>query len=191
MIFNPNLTLSENGYNYSLDLRSKLFEQRIVLIDGEITTDLSIQVISQLIYLDSISNEDITIYIDSPGGSISDGLAIIDTMNFIKSDVRTICVGITASMAAIIVACGTKGKRGMLPNSDIMIHQPLISNISGQTTEVQSISKRMNKLRVRVNRILATVTSKSIKKINNDTRYDKYFNSEEAVQYGLVDFVIE
>lgn len=191
MVFNPNLTLSENGYNYSLDLRSKLFEQRIILLDGEINVDLSTQIISQLIYLDSISNDDITIYINSPGGSINDGLAIYDTMNFIKSDVRVICIGLAASMAAIILSAGTKGKRMILPSADVMIHQPLINSISGQSTEIESISNRLIELRKRVNNILAKATGKSIKRIDNDTNRDKYFNAKEAVNYGIVDYIIE
>lgn len=191
MIFNPNITLNENGNNYIIDLRSKLFEQRIIMLDGEINTDLSIQIISQLIYLDSISHDDITIYINSPGGSINDGLAIYDTMNFVKSDIRVICIGLAASMAAVILSSGTKGKRMILPNADVMIHQPLINQVSGQTSEITAISKRMNELRIRVNTILANNCEKTIKRINVDTKSDKFFNAYDAVKYGLVDMVID
>ena len=190
MVFNPNLTLSENGYNYSLDLRSKLFEQRIILLDGEINVDLSTQIISQLIYLDSISNDDITIYINSPGGSINDGLAIYDTMNFIKSDVSTICIGMAASMGAFLLSCGKKGKRYILPNAEVMIHQPL-GGASGQATEIEIAAKHILDIKKRMNKILASLTGQDLATIEKDTDRDNYMFADDALKYGIVDKILK
>ena len=145
--------------------------------------------IAELLYLDSIGQDDISIYINSPGGSVSSGMAIYDTMNFIKSDVCTICVGIAASMAAFLLSSGTKGKRFILPNADVMIHQPL-GGAEGQASDIKIASDRIIDIRKRLNKILAKNTNQSLKKIEKDTERDNYLNAKEAFEYGLVDKII-
>ena len=140
--------------------------------------------------MDSLNNEDISIYINSPGGSITSGMAIYDTMNFVKSDVSTICIGMSASMAAFILACGVKGKRYILPNSEVMIHQPL-GGTQGQATDIKIATDRIIKLKHRINSILAKQTGQSLKKITSDTERDYFMNSNEALKYGLVDKIID
>ena len=157
--------------------------------NGEINDNLSNLVISELLYLDSLSTDDIDIYINSPGGSVTSGLAIVDTMNFIKSDVRTIVTGIAASMASIILANGSKGKRCSLKNSEVMIHQP-IGNTSGQATDIVIQAKRINKKKKLLNKLLSSLTNQDIKVIEKDTERDKYLSSEEALKYGLIDSII-
>lgn len=174
----------------SYDIYSRLLKDRIIILNGEINDDSSNIVVAQLLYLDSLNNEDISIYINSPGGSITSGMAIYDTMNFVKSDVSTICIGMSASMAAFILACGTKGKRYILPNSEVMIHQPL-GGTQGQATDIKIATDRIMKLKNRLNSILAKQTGKSLKKITNDTERDNFMNSNEALSYGLVDKIIE
>ena len=137
-----------------------------------------------------MNNEDISIYINSPGGSITSGMAIYDTMNYIKSDVSTICIGISASMAAFILACGTRGKRYILPNSEVMIHQPL-GGAQGQATDIKIAADRIIRLKERLNTILAKKTGKSLKQIANDTERDNFMTSNEALNYGMVDKIIE
>lgn len=174
----------------SYDIYSRLLKDRIIILNGEINDDSSNIVVAQLLYLDSLNNEDISIYINSPGGSITSGMAIYDTMNFVKSDVSTICIGMSASMAAFILACGAKGKRYILPNSEVMIHQPL-GGTQGQATDIKIATDRIMKLKNRLNSILAKQTGKSLKKITNDTERDYFMNSNEALSYGLVDKIIE
>ena len=171
------------------DIFSKLLENRIIFINGEINDTLSNLVISELLYLDSINTNDIEIYINSPGGSVTSGLAIIDTMNFIKSDVRTIVTGLAASMASIILASGTIGKRASLKNSEIMIHQPLGAS-SGQATDIEIQAKRIVSKKKLINKMLSDLTKQSIKKIERDTERDKFFTSSEALEYGLIDTII-
>jgi ATP-dependent Clp protease protease subunit len=173
----------------SYDIFSRLLKERIVFISGEIDDDLANSVIAQLLYLDSINNEDISIYINSPGGSITSGMAIYDTMNFIKSDVSTICVGMAASMAAFLLSCGKKGKRFVLPNSEVMIHQPL-GGVSGQATEIKIAAERILKLKEKLNRILSNNTNKDFDTISKDTERDYFMNSGEALEYGIVDKII-
>ena len=158
------------------DIYSRLLKDRIIFLSGEITDEVSNNIISQLLYLDSISKEDINIYINSPGGSITAGMAIYDTINFIKSDVSTICIGIAASMASIILASGTKGKRYILPNSEVMIHQPL-GGVQGQATEIKIVADRILYLKDKLNKILADKTNKDLKKIEIDTERDYYLSS--------------
>lgn len=174
----------------SYDIYSRLLKDRIIILNGEINDDSSNIVVAQLLYLDSLNNEDISIYINSPGGSITSGMAIYDTMNFVKSDVSTICIGMSASMAAFILACGAKGKRYILPNSEVMIHQPL-GGTQGQATDIKIATDRIIKLKHRINSILAKQTGKSLKKITNDTERDYFMNSNEALSYGLVDKIID
>lgn len=174
----------------SYDIYSRLLKDRIIILNGEINDDSSNIVVAQLLYLDSLNNEDISIYINSPGGSITSGMAIYDTMNFVKSDVSTICIGMSASMAAFILACGAKGKRYILPNSEVMIHQPL-GGTQGQASDIKIATDRIMKLKNRINSILAKQTGQSLKKITSDTERDYFMNSNEALKYGLVDKIIE
>lgn len=173
----------------SYDIFSRLLKDRIVFISGEIDDNLANRVIAELLYLDSTGNEDINIYINSPGGSVSAGMAIYDTMNFVKSDVSTTCLGIAASMAAFLLSSGNKGKRYILPNADVMIHQPL-GGAQGQATDIKIASDRIIDLRKRLNRILSKNTSQSLKKIEKDTERDNYLSAKEALEYGLVDKII-
>lgn len=173
----------------SYDIFSRLLKERIIFISGEINDVLANSVIASLLYLDSIGHEDISIYINSPGGSVSAGMAIYDTMNFISSDVSTICVGIAASMGAFLLSSGCQGKRYVLPNADIMIHQPL-GGAEGQATDIKIASDRIVSLRNRLNKILAKNTKQSLKKIEKDTERDYFLDAQEAVTYGLVDDII-
>ena len=178
-------SIGERAY----DIYSRLLKNRIILLSGEINDDTANVVIAQLLYLDSISQEDISLYINSPGGSITSGMAIYDTMNFIKSDVSTICVGMAASMAAFLLSCGTKGKRYCLPNSEVMIHQPL-GGVNGQATEIDIVAKRILQLRSKLNSILAKNTKKNLKQIEKDTDRDYYMDSKTALEYGIIDKIL-
>ncbi len=173
----------------SYDIFSRLLKERIIFISGEINDSVANSVIAELLYLDSINHEDISIYINSPGGVITSGMAIYDTMNFVKSDVTTICIGMAASMAAFLLSSGTIGKRYILPNADVMIHQPL-GGAEGQATDIKIAAERILELKRRINRILAKNTGKSLSKIEKDTERDNYLTADEAVKYGLVDKII-
>ena len=172
------------------DIYSRLLKDRIVILNGEITDNTANVVIAELLYLDSLNNNDISLYINSSGGSITAGLAIYDTMNFIKSDVSTICVGMSASMAAFILATGKKGKRFILPNAEVMIHQPL-GGAQGQATEIKIAAERILKLKKKLNQILSDVTGKNVEKINRDTERDYFMDSDEALEYGIVDMILK
>lgn len=174
----------------SYDIYSRLLNDRIVFLGEEITRDSANLVIAQLLHLESQDpDKDISLYIDSPGGDVYAGLGIIDTMNFIKPDVSTICVGMAASMGAAILASGTKGKRMALPNSMILIHQPS-SGVQGQQTDIQIVADETKWIRQHLNEMLAEATGQPIEKINADTERDNYMRAEEAKEYGLVDKVI-
>lgn len=171
------------------DIYSRLLKERVIFIDGEITDNLASLVIAQLLFLESEDpDKDISIYINSPGGSVSAGLAIYDTMNFINNDVSTICVGMAASMGSFLLSSGTKGKRYALPNSTIMIHQPL-SGFNGQQTDFQIHADHLRQTRDQLNKLLAQNTGKTVKKIAKDTERDKFMTAIEAQEYGLVDEV--
>lgn len=185
----PMVVEKEFNGERSYDIFSRLLKDRIVFISGEIDDNLTNRVIAELLYLDSTGNEDINIYINSPGGSVSAGMAIYDTMNFVKSDVSTTCLGIAASMAAFLLSSGKKGKRYILPNADVMIHQPL-GGAQGQATDIKIASDRIIDLRKKLNRILSKNTSQSLKKIEKDTERDNYLSAKEALEYGLVDKII-
>ena len=189
MNFVPMIVERELGSEKSYDIFSRLLKDRIVFITGEIDDTLANNVIAELLYLDSINNNDINIYINSPGGSVSAGMAIYDTINFLSSDVSTTCSGIAASMAAFLLAAGKKGKRFILPNADVMIHQPL-GGAQGQATEIKIASDRIVNLRKRLNKCLSKNTGQSLKKIEKDTERDNYLDAKEAVLYGLVDKII-
>lgn len=173
----------------SYDIFSRLLKERIIFISGEIDDNLANSVIAQLLYLDSISHDDISLYINSPGGSITSGMAIYDTMQFVKSDISTICLGIAASMGAFLLSCGEKGKRYILPNAEVMIHQPL-GGASGQATEIKIAAERILKLKKKLNEIMALNTGKEIDIINNDTERDYFMDSNDALEYGIVDKII-
>ena len=174
----------------SYDIFSRLLKERIIFISGEINDTVANSVIAELLYLDSLSHDDISIYINSPGGVITSGMAIYDTINFVKSDVSTICVGMAASMAAFLLASGCKGKRYILPNADVMIHQPL-GGAEGQATDIKIASDRILGLRTRLNKILARNTGKSLAKIEKDTERDNYLSAKEALEYGIVDKIVK
>ena len=171
------------------DIYSRLLKDRIIFISGEIDDDAANMVIGQLLFLDSTNHCDSSLYINSPGGSITAGMAIYDTMNFIKSDVSTICVGMAASMASVLLASGKKGKRFILPNSEVMIHQPL-GGVSGQATEIKIVADRILYLRNKLNKILSEKTNKDINIIEKDTERDHYLTAKEALNYGLVDKIL-
>ena len=172
------------------DIYSRLLKDRIIILNGEITDNSSNIVVAQLLYLDSLNNDDISLYINSPGGSITAGMAIFDTMNFIKSDVSTICVGMAASMAAFLLSSGEKGKRYILPNAEVMIHQPL-GGAQGQATEIKIAAERILKLKKKLNKILSDNTGKDIDTIDNDTERDYFMDSDEALNYGIVDKILK
>ena len=177
----------------SYDIYSRLLNDRIIMLCDQIDNATASVVIAQLLYLDGQDPEkDIDLYIDSPGGVITAGMAIYDTMQYIKCDVSTICIGMAASMGAFLLSSGAKGKRFALPNSEIMIHQPLISGggISGQCTDIKIASDHMVRTRENLNRILAENTGKPIEQINIDTERDNYLSAQQAADYGLIDKVI-
>ena len=174
----------------SYDIFSRLLKNRIILLSGEIDDSLANSVVAQLLYLDSLNHDDISIYINSPGGSVTAGMAIYDTMNFVKSDVSTICLGMAASMAAFLLSAGKKGKRYILPNAEVMIHQPL-GGAQGQATEIKIAAEHILKLRDKLNHILAKNTNQNIETIQKDTERDNFMDSEEALKYNIIDKIIE
>ncbi len=172
-----------------MDLWSRLLEDRIVFVTGEIDDVLANAVVAQLIYLEAKDpDKDICLYINSPGGSVTAGFAIYDTMNYIKCDVSTICIGLAASMGAFLLSSGAKGKRYALPNSEIMIHQPL-GGARGQATDIKIVADHIMKTKAKLNAILSSNTGKPIEKIEADTDRDNYLSAEEAKDYGLIDTV--
>lgn len=185
----PIIIDKEGNGERSYDIFSRLLKDRIIFLSGEINDDKANTVISELLYLDSINHNDISLYINSPGGSITSGMAIMDTMNYIKSDVSTICVGLAASMGAFLLSCGQKGKRFILPNAEVMIHQPL-GGVNGQATEIKIVAQRILKLKDKLNSILAFNTNQDINKIQIDTERDYYMNANEALKYCIVDKII-
>ncbi|BFJ83700.1 ATP-dependent Clp protease proteolytic subunit [Ruthenibacterium sp. CLA-JM-H11] len=179
----------------SYDIFSRLLNDRIIVLSDEVNSATASLVVAQLLYLEGQDQEkDISLYINSPGGSITDGFAIYDTMNYIKCDVSTICMGMAASMGAFLLAAGAKGKRLALPNSEIMIHQPLIGGqvgLTGQATDIKIHADHLVRIRSRLNHILAERTGKPLSQIELDTERDNYMSAQEALDYGLIDAVIE
>lgn len=175
----------------SYDIYSRLLEDRIIFLSGEINAEVANSVIAQMLFLEGKDNsKDICLYINSPGGEIDAGLAIYDTMNYIKCDVSTICVGLCASMAAILLGGGEKGKRFALKNSKIMIHQPL-GGVKGQASDIKIVADQILKTRNLINEILAKETGRTRAKIEEDTNRDYYLTSTEALEYGIIDKVLE
>lgn len=178
-------SLGERSY----DLYSRLLEDRIIFLSGEIDDAMANTIVAQLIYLESKdSTKDISIYINSPGGSISAGMAIYDTMNYIKCPVSTICIGMAASMAAFLLSSGEKGKRYALANSEIMIHQPL-GGAQGQASDIKIQAEHILRIKARMNKILAANTGRELSEIERDTDRDNYLSAQEARDYGLIDKV--
>ncbi|MEB4860678.1 ATP-dependent Clp endopeptidase proteolytic subunit ClpP [Priestia megaterium] len=174
----------------SYDIYSRLLKDRIIMLTGEITDEVANSVISQLLFLDADDPEkDISIYINSPGGSITAGMAIYDTMQHIRADVSTLCIGLAASMGAFLLAGGVKGKRFALGNSEIMIHQPL-GGARGQASDIEISARRILRMRQHLNEILAKRTGKSVEEISNDTERDNFMQAQEAVDYGLIDRIL-
>ncbi len=174
----------------SYDIYSRLLQDRIVFLGNEVNDDIASLVVSQLLFLESQdSTKDISLYINSPGGSVSAGFAIYDTMNYIKCDVSTVCMGMAASMGAFLLAGGAKGKRYALPNAEIMIHQPS-GGVKGQETEIRIVAEKILQTREKLNQILADNTGKPLEIIAKDTERDNYMTAEEAKEYGLIDDII-
>ncbi len=174
----------------SYDIFSRLLNDRIIMLGDQVDDASASVIIAQLLYLEGKDpDKDISFYINSPGGSVSAGMAIFDTMNYIKCDVSTICIGMAASMGAFLLAAGAKGKRYALPHSEIMIHQPL-GQTQGQATEILIHAEHIKKTRATLNSILAERTGKSLEQIEKDTERDNFMSAEEAVEYGLIDKVI-
>lgn len=185
----PTVIEKSNYGERAYDIYSRLLKDRIIILSGEIDDNLANSVIAQLLYLDGINHDSISLYINSPGGSITSGMAIYDTMNYISSKVSTICIGIAASMAAFLLSSGEKGMRYCLENSEVMIHQPL-GGAQGQATEIKIAAERIIKLKKHLNKILSLNTGKSISKINKDTERDCFMDSKEALRYGLIDKIL-
>ena len=188
----PNVVRQTGRGERAYDIFSMLLEDRIIMLSEEVNDTSASLVVSQLLYLESQDPEkDIYLYINSPGGSVTAGMAIYDTIQYIKCDVSTICMGLAASMGAFLLSSGTKGKRLALPNSEIMIHQPLISGgLSGQCTDIKIRADHLVRTRENLNRILAQNTGKPIETIRVDTERDNFMSAAEAAEYGLVDKVI-
>lgn len=176
----------------SYDIFSRLLNDRIIMLSDQVSDATASLVVAQLLYLESQDTEkDISLYINSPGGSITSGMAIYDTMQYIKCDVSTICIGMAASMGAFLLAAGAKGKRFALPNSEIMIHQPLISGgLSGQCTDIKIHSDHLVRIRQRMNEMLAENTGKPLEQVQADTERDNYMTAQQALEYGIIDKVI-
>ena len=182
---------SNNGGERSYDIYSRLLEDRIIFLTGEIDDAVANTIVAELLYLEAKApDKEIYFYINSPGGSITAGMAIYDTMNYIKCDVVTICIGLAASMGAFLLSSGTKGKRYALPNSEIMIHQPL-GGAQGQATDIKIRAELILKWRERLNKILSSNTGKEIKTIEKDTERDNFMTADEALKYGLIDKIFD
>ncbi len=186
----PTVIDKTNNHERVYDIYSRILKDRIIIINGEINNELANSVVAQLLFLDSLNNEDICIYINSPGGSVTDGMAIYDTMNFINSDVSTIGLGLCASMGAFLLSSGAKGKRYALPNCEVMIHQPL-GGAQGQATEIKIAAEHILKTKDKLNKILSINTNKDLNIIEKDTDRDNFMNAEESLKYGIIDKIIQ
>ena len=187
----PYVVEQTNRGERSYDIYSRLLNDRIIMLHDEVSSATASVVVAQLLYLESQDpTKDISLYINSPGGSVTDGFAIYDTMKYIKCDVSTICMGMAASMGAFLLSAGTKGKRLALPNSTIMIHQPL-GGYKGQATDMEIHTKYMLDTKARLNRILSENTGKPLDVVKNDTERDNFMTAQQALEYGLIDKVID
>lgn len=188
--FIPYVIEQSNQGERSYDIYSRLLKDRVIFLGSEINDELANSIVAQLLFLASEDAEkDISIYINSPGGSVSAGFAILDTMNFIKPDIQTICVGMAASMASIILTSGTKGKRLSLPNGEVMIHQPL-GGAQGQASDIEISARHILKTKKKLNTILSETTGQPFEQIEKDTDRDNFLTASEAKEYGLVDKII-
>ncbi|MFA6661962.1 MAG: ATP-dependent Clp endopeptidase proteolytic subunit ClpP [Bacilli bacterium] len=191
MYYTPVVIEHTSSGERSYDIYSRLLKDRIIMLNGEINSDVANSVVAQLLFLQSVDpKQDISLYINSPGGEITSGMAIFDTMNLIKPDVSTICVRMAASMAAFILASGAKGKRYALENSEILIHQPL-GGVQGQATEIDIVAKHIIQVREKMNRILAQKTGQTLEKVQKDTERDNYMFADDAMNYGIVDKILK
>ena len=182
---------TSRGGERSYDIYSRLLKERIIFLADEVNEQTASLVVAQLLFLESEDpNKDIQLYINSPGGSVTAGMAIYDTMNYIKCDVSTICIGMAASMGAFLLSSGAKGKRLALPNAEVMIHQPS-GGAKGQATEIQIVAENILKTKKKLNEILAANTGQSVEKIAEDTERDNFMSAEEAKAYGLIDEIVE
>ena len=182
---------TSRGGERSYDIYSRLLKERIIFLADEVNDQTASLVVAQLLFLESEDpNKDIQLYINSPGGSVTAGMAIYDTMNYIKCDVSTICIGMAASMGAFLLSSGAKGKRLALPNAEVMIHQPS-GGAKGQATEIQIVAENILKTKKKLNEILAAITGQSVEKIAEDTERDNFMSAEEAKAYGLIDEIVE
>lgn len=189
--FIPYVIEQSNRGERSYDIYSRLLKDRVIFLGSEINDELANSIVAQLLFLTSEDpDKDISIYINSPGGSVSAGFAILDTMNFVKPDIQTICVGMAASMASIILTSGTKGKRLSLPNGEIMIHQPL-GGAQGQASDIEISAKHIMKTKQKLNKILADTSGRPLEQVEKDTDRDHFLTAEEAKKYGLVDKIIQ
>ena len=182
------------GGERSYDIYSRLLKDRIIMLTEEVTSASASVIIAQLLFLESQDpDKEISFHINSPGGSVTAGLAIVDTMNYIKCPVSTICIGMAASMGSLLLSCGTKGRRFATPNSEVMIHQPLIAGggISGQATDIQIHSDHIIKMKEKLNKMLSDNSGKPLEQVKQDTERDKYLTAEEALEYGLIDGILE
>ncbi|MDY0405127.1 ATP-dependent Clp endopeptidase proteolytic subunit ClpP [Virgibacillus sp. 179-BFC.A HS] len=187
----PTVIEQTNRGERAYDIYSRLLKDRIIMLGSQIDDNVSNTIVAQLLFLEAEDpGKDISLYINSPGGSITAGMAIYDTMQFIKSDVSTICIGMAASMGAFLLQAGAKGKRYALPNSEIMIHQPL-GGTQGQATDIEIHAKRILQMREKLNQIMSERTGQPIEVINRDTERDNFMSAEKAVDYGLIDKVLE
>ena len=191
MNYVPYVIDNTNGHEYHSDLFSRLLSSRIIILSGEVDDDMASLAVAQLLYLESLDlNKDIQIYINSPGGSVTAGMAIYDTMQHVKCDVSTICVGLAASMGAFLLAGGTSGKRFSLPNAEIMIHQPS-GGAKGQATDIQIAAQNIQRTKNKLNELLAANTGRTLEEVTYDTDRDNFMSAEEALEYGLIDQIIQ
>ena len=187
----PMVVEQTNKGERSYDIYSRLLEDRIIMLSGEIDDATANTVVAELIYLEGKDpDKDISIYINSPGGSVTAGLAIYDTMNYVKCDVSTICIGMAASMGAFLLSSGKKGKRFALPNSEIMIHQPL-GGAHGQASDIKIQADHILKIKEKLNKILSENTGKPVDQVEKDTDRDNYLSAEQALEYGLIDKIFD
>jgi ATP-dependent Clp protease protease subunit len=188
----PMVIEQTNRGERSYDIYSRLLKDRIIFLGGPVTSDVSNLIVAQMLFLDAEDpDKDISLYINSPGGSVTAGMAIYDTMQYIRSDIQTLCVGMAASMGAFLLAAGSKGKRVALPNAEILIHQPHVSGMGGQVTDVEIHAKQLLRTKANMAKILAARTGQPLERILDDTERDRYMSAQEAKDYGLVDVIME
>lgn len=191
MVLIPTVIEQTSQGERAYDIYSRLLKDRIIMVNGPVEDTMANAIVAQLLFLDAQDSEqDIQLYVNSPGGSVTSGLAIIDTMNFIKSDVSTIVMGMAASMGAMIQMSGTKGKRFALPNAEIMIHQPL-GGAQGQATDIEISAKHILKTRARLNKMISEATGQTVEQVQFDTERDNFMDVERALEYGLIDAIVK